>query len=179
VVSKPQVYNWGDGLPVPTILPSLPDSQIVGVGAGRMQRAGITEDGKLVFWQQLSGSLGTTRLTMQKAGAQKREPAVFVPRLVGVGISAVVKKVACGDMYTAFLTSTGILMTFGSGVNGCLGHGDCDDVTEVVHGRSDESHVMCRRSHDSHMMCRELTQQQKDMHKVQGIICSLCFFFLA
>lgn len=51
MVSKPQVYNWGDGLPVPTILPSLPDSQIVGVGAGRMQRAGITEDGKLVFWQ--------------------------------------------------------------------------------------------------------------------------------
>lgn len=77
------------------------------------------------------------------------------------------------------IPGTGILMTFGSGVNGCLGHGDCDDVTEVVHGRSDESHVMCRRSHDSHMMCRELTQQQKEMHKVQGIICSLCFFFLA
>ena len=30
-------------------------------------------------------------------------------------------------------TDKGILMTFGSGVNGCLGHGDFDDVAEVGH----------------------------------------------
>ena len=36
---------------VPTTLPLLPDSQMVDVSAGRMQWAGVTENGKLVFWE--------------------------------------------------------------------------------------------------------------------------------
>ena len=36
---------------MPTTLPLLPDSQMVDVSAGRMQWAGVTENGKLVFWE--------------------------------------------------------------------------------------------------------------------------------
>ena len=51
VVYKPRVYYWGGGVSVPTTLPLLPDSQMVDVSAGRMQWAGVTENGKLVFWE--------------------------------------------------------------------------------------------------------------------------------
>ena len=51
VVYKAQVYYWGGGVSVPTTLPLLPDSQMVDVSAGRMQWAGVTENGKLVFWE--------------------------------------------------------------------------------------------------------------------------------
>ena len=55
--------------------------------------------------QSSSGSLGTTRLTMtQMAGVKKKDPAVFIPRIVGAGGSVLIKKVACGDAFTAVLT---------------------------------------------------------------------------
>lgn len=38
-----------------------------------------------------------------------------------------VRLVSCGDSYTACLTDRGILMTFGGGAQGCLGHGDYED----------------------------------------------------
>ena len=129
VVYKPRVYYWGGGVSVPTTLPLLPDSQMVDVSAGRMQWAGVTENGKLVFWevrcrcvrvrpgfilpissffqcaQSSSGPLGTTRLTMtQTAGVRKKEPAAFIPRIVGAGGSVLIKKVACGDAFSAVLT---------------------------------------------------------------------------
>lgn len=34
-------------------------------------------------------------------------------------------------MLTCHFSDKGILMTFGSGANGCLGHGDHSDVKEV------------------------------------------------
>ena len=51
---KPAVYLWGGGSPVPTKLTvplALTDSPIVGVDCGRGQRAGVTKDGKLIFWE--------------------------------------------------------------------------------------------------------------------------------
>ena len=55
--------------------------------------------------QSSSGPLGTTRLTMtQTAGVRKKEPAVFIPRIVGAGGSVPIKKVACGDAFSAVLT---------------------------------------------------------------------------
>lgn len=40
----------------------------------------------------------------------------------------VIRDVACGDAFAACLSDRGILLTFGSGGQGCLGHGDYDDV---------------------------------------------------
>ncbi len=53
-VSKCVVYLWGGGSTVPMKLSvpnTLNDSGIVGVSCGRSQRAGVTEDGKLLFWE--------------------------------------------------------------------------------------------------------------------------------
>ena len=45
------------------------------------------------------------------------------------GLSGItVKSVSCGDSFTACLSDHGILMTFGGGAQGCLGHGDYEDV---------------------------------------------------
>ncbi|XP_064385824.1 serine/threonine-protein kinase Nek8-like [Halichondria panicea] len=140
-VAKSVVYLWGGGSTVPMKLSvpnMLTDSGIVSVACGRSQRAGATEDGKLIFWELVSGSLATTRFSMTQSRGPRgagRGPLVFEPRLIGGLKTTVIKKVACGDMFTACLTDKGILMTFGSGINGCLGHGDTNDVSEprLVH----------------------------------------------
>ena len=51
---KPLVYLLGGGSTVPMRLNvpnTLTDTGIVGVACGRSQRAGVTEDGKLIFWE--------------------------------------------------------------------------------------------------------------------------------
>ena len=56
---KPLVYLLGGGSTVPMRLNvpnALTDTGIVGVACGRSQRAGVTEDGKLIFWE-VSGCL--------------------------------------------------------------------------------------------------------------------------
>ena len=40
-------------------------------------------------------------------------------------------RVVCGDLHTACLTDRGILMTFGNGSSGCLGHGNLHDLDKV------------------------------------------------
>jgi hypothetical protein len=52
-------------------------------------------------------------------------------RLITGESSAFIRKVSSGDMFYACLTDKGILMTFGSGINGCLGYGNYDDAPEV------------------------------------------------
>lgn len=37
----------------------------------------------------------------------------------------------CEQFYALFFTDKGILMTFGNGMNGCLGHSDTKNVSEV------------------------------------------------
>ncbi len=53
-MSKCVVYLWGGGSTVPMRLNvpnTLNDSGIVSIACGRSQRAGVTEDGKLIFWE--------------------------------------------------------------------------------------------------------------------------------
>ena len=52
VAPHPQVYCWGGGVAsVPSTLPGASDNKIASVAAGRTQRAGVTEGGKLIFWE--------------------------------------------------------------------------------------------------------------------------------
>ena len=41
----------GWGVSIPMVLSQPPESRITGVAVGRSHRAGITEDGKLIFWE--------------------------------------------------------------------------------------------------------------------------------
>ena len=54
----------------------------------------------------------------------------FVPRCLEGQGGVVVAKIACGDLFAACVTDRGILMTFGSGSSGCLGHGNFHDVKQ-------------------------------------------------
>ena len=103
-------------------------------------------------------------MTAMNVGGRRKEPLVFEPELISGLNSMSIKKVACGDMFAACLTGKtgnldtlerssfkhrssryfcftdkGILLTFGGGENGCLGHGDHSEVKEVI------------GSHDTHM----------------------------
>lgn len=51
---KPIVYLWGGGVTTPITLElptDLVDSKVETVACGRTQRSGITDDGKLIFWE--------------------------------------------------------------------------------------------------------------------------------
>ncbi|BFY99642.1 hypothetical protein BsWGS_02682 [Bradybaena similaris] len=129
--SKPQtlscVFCWGGGINEPTKLP-LPnmETQVIQVSSGRTQRAAVTKNGRLFVWE--SQTVGTEGLL---PGATQATTPCFVPRYLEGQTAVTIQHVACGDLFTACLTDRGILMTFGSGVNGCLGHGNCNDVTQA------------------------------------------------
>ncbi|KAH9518439.1 Serine/threonine-protein kinase Nek8, partial [Bulinus truncatus] len=129
--SKPQplssVFCWGGGINVPTKLP-LPnmETQVVQVAIGRTQRAAVTKNGRLFVWE--SQTMGTDTLI---PGSTHSTTPVFIPRFLEGQTAVTIQHVACGDLFTACLTDRGILMTFGSGANGCLGHGNCNNVTQA------------------------------------------------
>ena len=49
-------------------------------------------------------AMATTHMTTMNVGGKRREPLVFEPQLVGGLKSMAIRKVACGDMFTACLT---------------------------------------------------------------------------
>lgn len=55
----------------------------------------------------------------------------YFPRFLEGQSAVAIQHVACGDLFVACLTDRGILMTYGSGAHGCLGHGNLNDVTQV------------------------------------------------
>ncbi|XP_045381304.1 serine/threonine-protein kinase Nek8 isoform X3 [Lemur catta] len=63
-------------------------------------------------------------------GAVEQPQPQFVSRFLEGQSGVTIKHVACGDLFTACLTDRGIIMTFGSGSNGCLGHGSLTDISQ-------------------------------------------------
>ena len=65
-----------------------------------------TECESVIVFQLSSGSMATatTHMTAMNVGGRRKEPLVFEPELVGGLKSLAIKKVACGDMFTACLT---------------------------------------------------------------------------
>ncbi|RUS85141.1 hypothetical protein EGW08_007105 [Elysia chlorotica] len=121
------VFWWGGGTALPTKLPlPNPETQVVQVSAGRTQKAAVTRNGRLFVWE--SQAVGAETLM---PGATEGSSPTLVPRYLEGQAAVTIQHVACGDLFTACLTDRGILMTFGSGVNGCLGHGNCNDVVQA------------------------------------------------
>ncbi|KTG06724.1 hypothetical protein cypCar_00017404 [Cyprinus carpio] len=63
-------------------------------------------------------------------GAVEQMQPQFISRFLEGQSGVTIKSVSCGDLFTTCLTDRGIIMTFGSGSNGCLGHGNFNDVTQ-------------------------------------------------
>ncbi|XP_023615250.1 serine/threonine-protein kinase Nek8 isoform X10 [Myotis lucifugus] len=120
------VYTWGGGLSAPLRLPML-NTEVVQVATGRTQKAGVTRSGRLILWEAppLGGGGGALL-----PGAVEQQQPQFISRFLEGQSGVTIKHVACGDLFTACLTDRGIIMTFGSGSNGCLGHGSLNDISQ-------------------------------------------------
>lgn len=121
------VYCWGGNLTVPVRLP-LPnvDTQVTEVSAGRTQKAAVTKNGRLLLWESPA-----CVSEADCAGANDSAHVAFIPRFLEGQSAVTIQHVSCGDLFTACVTDRGILMTFGSGAYGCLGHGNYNDVTQA------------------------------------------------
>ena len=49
--ARPSVYYWGGGVAIPVRLAVMSDAHIQEVACGRMQKLGLTADGRVVTWQ--------------------------------------------------------------------------------------------------------------------------------
>ncbi|KAM4700965.1 serine/threonine-protein kinase Nek8 [Discoglossus pictus] len=142
------VYTWGSGITSPLRLPML-NTEVVQVSAGRTQKAGVTKSGRLIMWEAPPMGAGAPSLPGSIEHAQPQ----FISRFLEGQSGVTIKHVSCGDLFTACLTDRGIIMTFGSGSNGCLGHANFNDVTqpkiveallgyEIIHVSCGASHVL-------------------------------------
>uniref|UniRef100_A0A8C3I5B4 non-specific serine/threonine protein kinase n=1 Tax=Chrysemys picta bellii TaxID=8478 RepID=A0A8C3I5B4_CHRPI len=120
------IYTWGSGITTPLRLPML-NTEVVQVSAGRTQKAGITKSGRLIMWE--ASPMGATGGPSLPGATEQLQPQ-FVSRFLEGQSGVTIKHVSCGDLFTTCLTDRGIIMTFGSGSNGCLGHGNFTDVTQ-------------------------------------------------
>ncbi|KAM7068399.1 serine/threonine-protein kinase Nek8 isoform 1-T1 [Molossus nigricans] len=120
------VYAWGGGLSAPLRLPML-NTEVVQVATGRTQKAGVTRSGRLILWEAPPLGAGGGALL---PGAVEQQQPQFISRFLEGQSGVTIKHVACGDLFTACLTDRGIIMTFGSGSNGCLGHGSLNDISQ-------------------------------------------------
>ncbi|KAJ7995593.1 hypothetical protein DPEC_G00246200 [Dallia pectoralis] len=119
------VYTWGSGISVPLRLPML-NTEVSQVALGRTQKMGVTKSGRLITWEAPSVGSGEPNLP----GAVEQMQPQFISRFLEGQSGVTIKSVSCGDLFTICMTDRGIIMTFGSGSNGCLGHGSFNDVTQ-------------------------------------------------
>uniref|UniRef100_A0A672H2K2 non-specific serine/threonine protein kinase n=1 Tax=Salarias fasciatus TaxID=181472 RepID=A0A672H2K2_SALFA len=119
------VYTWGSGISPPLRLPML-NTEVLQVSLGRTQRMGVTKSGRLITWE--APSVGSAEASLP--GAVEQMQPQFVSRFLEGQSGVTIKSVSCGDLFTTCMTDRGIIMTFGSGSNGCLGHGNFNDVTQ-------------------------------------------------
>ncbi|XP_053130974.1 serine/threonine-protein kinase Nek8 isoform X2 [Hemicordylus capensis] len=120
------IYTWGGGITTPLRLP-LPNTEVVQVSTGRTQKAGVTRSGRLILWEPPPVGAAAGFLL---PGATEQLPSQFVCRFLEGQSGVTIKHVACGDLFTACLTDRGIVLTFGSGSSGCLGHKTFVDVSQ-------------------------------------------------
>ncbi|XP_019673016.2 serine/threonine-protein kinase Nek8 isoform X4 [Felis catus] len=152
------VYAWGGGLSAPLRLPML-NTEVVQVAAGRTQKAGVTRSGRLILWEAPPlGAGGGALLPGAVEQPQPQFVSRFLEGQSGVTIKHVACGdlfTACLTAFScssnprtglsgkpaqplspfSFLTTPhspdrGIIMTFGSGSNGCLGHGSLNDISQ-------------------------------------------------
>ncbi|KAL0973198.1 hypothetical protein UPYG_G00200190 [Umbra pygmaea] len=119
------VYTWGSGISAPLRLPML-NTEVLQVSLGRTQKMGVTKSGRLITWEAPSVGSGEASLP----GAVDQMQPQFISRFLEGQSGVTIKSVSCGDLFTTCMTDRGIIMTFGSGSNGCLGHGNFNDVTQ-------------------------------------------------
>jgi len=124
------VYHWGGGVSTPTklLLPQH-DADIIQVASGRTMKTGVTGGGRMIIWDSNKKAVDVP--SDATADKEKMLEDLWVPRFLEGQSGVTIVQVSCGDLFVACLTDRGILMTFGSGTHGSLGHGNYNDVVQA------------------------------------------------
>ncbi|XP_010859989.1 PREDICTED: serine/threonine-protein kinase Nek8-like [Bison bison bison] len=133
-----EVYSWGKGargrlgrrdedaaLPRPVQLDETQPYTVTSVSCCH----GNTLLAIRLVTPQIAKSIFSSQINESRSCRAKQQPQ-FVSRFLEGQSGVTIKHVACGDLFTACLTDRGIIMTFGSGSNGCLGHGGLNDISQ-------------------------------------------------
>eukprot|EP00041_Stephanoeca_diplocostata_P037621 m.1430622 g.1430622 ORF g.1430622 m.1430622 type:complete len:489 (+) comp25074_c0_seq11:581-2047(+) len=133
---------WGMGVERPVLLEGYSELAAHALHVNRTQLLVVSPTGEVHAWK----SSQAKRLSHDMCSDPTWMP-YHLPGLSGV----TVQQVSCGTSYMAFRSDRGILMTCGSGAEGCLGHGDYDDVempriVESLLG-VEVAHIACGGTH--------------------------------
>jgi len=121
------VYYWGGGVINPIVLNGpVTDQFIDQVCVGRTKKIGLTSSGRVLIWEtSFSTTTASSRLDDQDSLVSTTS---MTPRIVGELAGYSIAQVASGDFFVAVKSDRGILLTWGSGEHGCLGHGSTNEV---------------------------------------------------
>lgn len=123
-VQGTKIFTWGGGICEPRML-----GGVAGIGApigqihvDRTQHVAVS-DGQVLAWR-------SQKARRSGAGTGGSGDSGWLPKVIPGLQGVVVTHIACGTSFSACLSDRGIVMTFGSGAQGCLGHGDYEDVAQ-------------------------------------------------
>lgn len=125
------VYFWGGGIKSPSVL-TLPrgEQNISAVAVGRTLKLAVTSNGRVLSWENQVSPETLTSVDTLLDGTRGPE-SMLIPKFLE-GLSGVtITQVSCGDLFAAVLTDRGMLLTFGSGTHGCLGHEGYTDAAKA------------------------------------------------
>ncbi|KAL6970574.1 hypothetical protein U1Q18_030270 [Sarracenia purpurea var. burkii] len=152
-VSSRKLFTWGDGdknrlghgnkemYLVPTRVSALVDYNFHQLACGHYITVALTTSGHVfTMGSTAHGQLGNPM-------SDGKSPCLVQDRLVG----EFVEEISCGAYHVAVLTSRSEVLTWGSGANGRLGHGDTEDrkTPTVVEGLKDRhvKNISCGSSY--------------------------------
>ncbi|KAL8097971.1 PH, RCC1 and FYVE domains-containing protein 1-like [Apium graveolens] len=128
VTKQGKIYSWGEGsggrlghgvdadVPNPKFISALCELEIKSVSCGENHTIAITESGDLYTWGDGIHSCGLL--------GHGNDFSQWIPKRVSHVEGIHVSVISCGPWHSAVVTETGLLLTFGDGTFGALGHGD-------------------------------------------------------
>ncbi|XP_071833367.1 serine/threonine-protein kinase Nek9-like isoform X3 [Apostichopus japonicus] len=145
-----EVLWWGGGMDAPSVLTEFESTDTaVQVHAGHSHIAAVTKEKELFTWMVESSDEKATTGQLGHGDKERVTQPKKVEALQGIPI----KMASCGKEFTACLTDSGTMYTFGSDYSGCLGCNqeegeEIDSPLEVTffHGKPVEQ-VSCGEKH--------------------------------
>lgn len=130
VTKQGEIFSWGEesggrlghgvdaDVSQPKLIDSLSGVNVELVACGEYHTCAVTLSGDLYTWGDGTYSSGLL--------GHGSEASHWIPKKVSGQLDGLhVSFVSCGPWHTAVVTSAGQLFTFGDGIFGALGHGDC------------------------------------------------------
>merc|ERR1712228_180507 len=119
---------------IPKCIESLKQYQIIQISAGREFSAAICNDGFLFLWGTKCGC---------GSGEEIQEKNIMIPTMIKLNDK--VSYISCGASHSLLFTENGLIMSWGYGYKGVLGHGDDNTVysPKIIETLSNEKIISC------------------------------------